>query len=454
MHQGQMKGGQRFDPLWLTEIELERPLPWLATQHGGQCYRRALCLVRLHGEPIGTLEIELGEAGCSPAQVAESISRELGPTIDHRLRRDGFLPATVTAAGLSEAAARRSHRDALARAHRPLVSVVVPTCNRPSRLARCLRSILACTYRPFEVIVVDNASTGAETREVVSQLQLEHVRYVREARPGRSWARNRGLAEARGDIIAYADDDVVVDRYWLDAITAGFSATNHVGCVTGLILPFELETQAQVWVEQYGGFDKGYARRVFDLRENRPSSPLYPYTAGTFGSGASMAFDVNVLRAIGGFDVALGSGSPGCGGEELLAFFQVIERGFALVYEPAAIVRHPHHREYEQLRRQIYSYGEGLSAYLTACVADDPRRLFVFAAKAATGLRYFLSPRSPKNRRRPVDYPRELSRAELRGFLIGPLAYTRGRLAARRIRRHQGTLDFALNSDPLPAGTV
>jgi glycosyltransferase involved in cell wall biosynthesis len=449
-----MSNGGHFEPIWLTEVEVGRSLPWLATQHGGRCYRRALCLVRLHGAPIGSVEIELGETGCSPAQLAETINHELDAAIADHLRRDGLLAEGLTAAGLPGAAGRRCRGDAQAREHGPFVSVVVPTCNRPDRLTRCLRSILACTYRPFEVIVVDNGSIGSETRDVVSRLQVERVRYVREERPGRSWARNRGLAEARGDIVAYADDDVVVDRYWLDAIVDAFSAADRVGCVTGLIMPFELETQAQLWLDQYGGFDKGYTRRVFDLRENRPSSPLYPYTAGTFGSGASMAFHANVLRGLGGFDVALGSGSPGCGGEELLAFFQVIDRGHTLVYEPAAIVRHPHHREYERVRRQVYSYGEGLSAYLTACVVDDPRRLFVFVAKAVTGIQYLLSPRSPKNRRKPVDYPPQLSRAELRGFLVGPLAYARGRVAARHIRRHQGTLELVLHSDPLPAGTA
>src|SRR6185312_3629836 len=144
---------------------------------------------------------------------------------------------------------------------------------------------------------------------------------------GLGWARNGGLGEARGEIVAFTDDDVVVDRYWLAELVTGFTVADHVGCVTGIALPMELRTQAQMWFEQFGGFSKGYARRVFDLAENRLRNRLYPYSAGVFGTGANMAFRTSALRATGGFDPALGPGSSGVGGEDLAAFFQIIMAG-------------------------------------------------------------------------------------------------------------------------------
>jgi hypothetical protein len=57
-----------------------------------------------------------------------------------------------------------------------------------------------------------------------------------------------------------------------------------------MIQPFELETQVQLWVEGWAGFNKGSQRRVFDLAGNRPDDPLFPFAAGKFGSGANMAF--------------------------------------------------------------------------------------------------------------------------------------------------------------------
>ena len=78
-------------------------------------------------------------------------------------------------------------------------------------------------------------------------------------------------------------------------LAQGFAATDNVGCVTGLTLPLEIETAAQMWFEQYAGFSKGFERRIFDMGEHRPKSSLYPYHAGMFGSGNNMAFRAAAL---------------------------------------------------------------------------------------------------------------------------------------------------------------
>jgi glycosyltransferase involved in cell wall biosynthesis len=449
------RGRGTFEPRGLLEIELSREIPAVSSfTADGSRYDRAIALVRLHGEPLGSMQLELGEHGISAPALAAAIWRELRAPIREHLRRDGLEGIEcLTEAGLIDddvVPGCEQERRALL-ADTPFVSVVVPTRERPALLERCLRSIEACRYESIEVIVVDSSPPTRVTEELLARLALRDVRYVREGRPGRSWARNRGLAEARGEIVAFADDDVVVDHQWLERIAAAFRADERVACVTAMILPLELETPAQLWIEQYGGFDKGFARRTFDLDQHDDAGPLFPYAAGTYGSGASMAFRADVLREIGGFDPALGSGSPGCGGEELRAFFQVIDRGHRLIYEPAAIVRHAHHPRYDRVRAQVYGYGEGLSAYLTACVVEDPRRLLVFAGKATDGLRYLLSPRSVKNRRKPSDYPKRLTATELHGFVRGPLAYLRGYALARRINKEYGPLDLRQETDRLVA---
>src|SRR5437879_3793450 len=230
------------------------------------------------------------------------------------------------------------------------------------------------------------------------------VRYLLEPTPGASAGRNCGLRAASGEVVAFVDDDVVVDRLWLRSLVLGFQAAPGVACVTGMILPAELDTQAQVWIEEFGGFDKGYEQKIFDLHEYAPPDPLYPYSVGTFGSGASSAFDPAVLRAIGGFDTALGPATPACGGEDIDAFLQIILAGYRLVYEPRSLVRHHHRREYADLRRAVRGYGVGLAAVLTQALMT-PQTAAHLLRRAPRGVAYFLTTSSAQNESKTSTFP-------------------------------------------------
>ena len=314
-----------------------------------------------------------------------------------------------------------------------MVSIIVATCNRPRELERCLRSLLAQTHPAEEIVVVDDAPGGDETARVVADCDAgsSRIRYVEGNRGGLADAHNRGLEEVHSPIVAFADDDIVADEYWLARIVDAFASAPNVGCVTGKIVPLELETQAQAWLDGYAGFDKGGERRLFDLSGNRPDDPLFPFTAGSLGSGANMAFSREALRRIGGFDPALGAGTRARGGDDLAAFLDVLLCGYGLIYEPAAVVRHSHPRDYEALRRQVYGYGVGLTAYLTKTLIDRPRLTGQIARRLPRALAHGLSARSSRNSRRPADYPSELTRRERLGMIAGPIAYLRSRHQAK-----------------------
>jgi GT2 family glycosyltransferase len=301
------------------------------------------------------------------------------------------------------------------------VSVIVSTHDRTEQLSGCVPALLAQHYPHYEIIIVDNAPSTSATADLIQGTygHVPHLRYVREDIPGLSWGLNRGIIEAKGEILAFTDDDVVVDSYWLLQLAKAFSIADDVTCVTGLVLPQELETQAQLWFEEYGGFSKGFRRRVYDMADNRPAEPLYPYTAGRFGTGASMAFRPDFLKAVGGFDPALQAGM------DIAAFFQVVRQGHKLVYEPAALVHHIHRRRYTELQKQIYSYGVALTAYLTKSILDTPLLFFELMIKIPYGLFFTLSTKSPKNKKKSLDYPRGLTLVELKGLLHGPAAYIR-----------------------------
>ena len=139
-------------------------------------------------------------------------------------------------------------------------SLVICTRNRPQELARCLASLADQTAVPLEVIVVDNASTDERTREVTISARAT---YVREDRPGLDFARNAGVSAASGEIVVFTDDDVRLHPRCFERMVGAFDSPN-IQAVTGLILPAELETEAQIFFETYWGFGRGFHRKDFD----------------------------------------------------------------------------------------------------------------------------------------------------------------------------------------------
>jgi GT2 family glycosyltransferase len=432
----------QFKPVQVVEIEIGEPLAPIAAlnRHTGRRYQQAICLVRLHSHPLGMLLLDFADADeLKVEECVSSIWKQLHKEINEHLHQDGLLPVIqLTANGIQSSKVPRclEEREQLL-ASAPFVSVIVPTHNRPERVADCLHTLMTLHYPNYEVILVDNAPHTEAIAEVVHEHFGGHprVRYVREAIAGVSWARNRGIQEARGEILAFTDDDVVVDPYWLLKLVQAFSCAEDVQCVTGLILPLELETQAQFWFEEYNG-SRGYRgswsfqRRIFDDKQRHK----HLYRIALCGIGASMAFKADFLRSIGGFDPHLGTGGRVQSGEDIAAFFKVLMHGHQLVYEPSSVVYHVHRRDYEGLRRQLYHYGVGATAYLTKNLLDHPQLFVDFLTKVPYDLLRLHLTRPPCEKESAPTYPRELITLFRRGMIQGPLMYlwSRGSTYARR----------------------
>ncbi len=434
-----------FQPVKLLEVELDRPLLAIPVydRQAGKGYRRAQVLVCLHAQPLGLVDLEWEETGPDETQLAERIWQTLAPAINEHLHEDGLPEAAgLSARGLQvEAMPPCLQARAQFLAHAPFASVIVCTRDRAEHLERCLDLLTQLAYPHYEIIVVDNAPKTLATADLVARryAHLASIRYVREDRPGLAWARNCGLEHARGEIVAYIDDDERPSPHWLTELARGFASAENVACVTGLCLPAELETPAQVWFEQFGGLyrERGFRELAFNLTNHRPRDPLFPYMPSKMGVGGNMAFSTAPLRTLGGFDPALGTGTMARGGEEGAAFLEVIKKGYTLIYRPAALVRHFHHRDYDGYRRQLYGYGVSVTAFLTASIMRDPRRILDLAAMFPSALRYLLSPQSPRSAKMQ-DYPKELNRLEMKGMLYGPLAYMRSQWHLRSIMRQFG----------------
>ena len=433
-----------YAPARMLEIELGQSLPPLCAvdEMTGRRYIRAYCLVRLHGRPLGMIEIEIEGDEVTAGMYAGRIWEELGEKIVEHLREDGLPPVTgLDAEGICSEGTPPciEERDDFYR-NAPFVSIVLPTHERVEQLRRCLQSLMALRYPAYEILVVDNTPVTSETADFIRQTygDVPRVHYLCEERKGAARARNYGIEAAQGEIVAFTDDDAVVDADWLLELVRGFGSAKNVACVTGLVLPQEMETAAQFWFEEYGGFSKNFRPRIFDRGRRDAELPLHPYTTGQCGSGVSMACSADFLRSVRGFDVALGPGVAAQAGEDLAMFFQVITRGYRLAYTPNALLYHLHRRNYADLRQQMYSYGIGLGAYLMKNIYDAPGLLFDVAAKMPYGLYFMLSQRSSKNAKKTAHYPAELSRLELKGMLYGPFAYVKGRMLMGLIQRFRG----------------
>ncbi len=427
-----------FLPIRLVEIELSLPLQEIDSidPMTGRFYQRCQAFVYLHHHPLGMVELEIANRPLAPDFVAEQIWDVLSWPINQHLRKDGIGPiSTLDGNGISATgrpACMCKVDDDLA--NPPLVSVVICTRDHPESLAVCLDSLRSLEYPMVEIVVVDNAPATNATFELIEKRfsDLKNLRYIREDRPGLSAARNSGIAKASGEIIAFTDDDVKVDSQWLNRLVQGFSLCENVACVTGLVLPAQLETPAQEMMEQFGGMGKGFVQQVFDLKENRIHQPQYPYSAGWFGVGANMAYKTSILRRLGGFDPALGTGTLACGGEDLAMFFNIVAHGYRLVYQPCAIIHHYHRQTYEAFRKQVYCYGVGLTAYLSKVVWDRPARLLNIIVKVPAGIRYLINKESAKNRAKRANYPAEINWLERKGMLYGPLAYWKSYRQAKK----------------------
>jgi glycosyltransferase involved in cell wall biosynthesis len=415
-------------PAVVLDLELAEPLPAVAARTtDGRRVEQAWVLVRLFTEPLGTVLIDVPEEGLAPAGLAAAVEAELGTVLRRRLGGpvplDGIDPVT-------EPAFLARRRAVLATA--PHITVVVCTRERPGALARCLDSLLAQQYPGFRILVVDNAPSTSATAEVVhSAAGRGPVEYLLEPTAGLSFARNAAIAAAPGQILAWIDDDEVADPHWLAEVARALHEHPEADVISGVIVPAELATRAQLWFEQFGGHSKGRGFRpaVFSPATAHLQSPLYPLPP--FGTGANMTFRPGVLERIGGFDTALGAGTPAMGSEDTLAFTQVLLAGGTIVYQPTAVTHHYHRRDLEGLRKQMVGYGTGLIAAYTSLLVARPGVLWGLLKLVPAALHELTGRNTARTAAIRDDFPRDLLAANRRGMLAGPRAYFKGRRAAR-----------------------
>jgi glycosyltransferase involved in cell wall biosynthesis len=219
------------------------------------------------------------------------------------------------------------------------ISLIICTYNRGDSLLKTLESVVASempTSIEWELVVVDNNSRD-QTRAAVQEFSTRHpgrIRYVFEPNQGLSNARNAGIQAARGEVIVFTDDDVIVDGSWLLKLSRSLCDRSCVGA-GGRVLPPQGVVLPN-WLSLTGPYDLGgRVAALFDQGDERKELSEPPY-------GANMAFRREMFQKYGYFRTDLGR-RPGSliGGEETEFGMRLIAAGERLGYEPSAIVYHP-----------------------------------------------------------------------------------------------------------------
>ncbi len=217
------------------------------------------------------------------------------------------------------------------------ITVIICTYNRSQSLSKTLHSVVAVNLPQsvcWEILVVDNNSRD-ETRLVVEELRRrysERIRYVFEPKQGVSHARNKGIKESRGEILAFIDDDETADTAWLRNLTANLHSHEWAGAGGRVVPPLNFAKPR--WLSSKSSFNQG-PLATFDPEQEAGNLTEAPF-------GANMAFRREVFEFLGGFRTDLGrSGNSLLSNEDTEFGRRLFAAGLRLRYEPSAVTYHP-----------------------------------------------------------------------------------------------------------------
>ena len=241
------------------------------------------------------------------------------------------------------------------------VSLIICTRNRASQLATCLETITRLrSHFPWELIIVDNGSTD-ETTAAIQRFRESYsaeVTAVVEPSPGLGRARNLGWRAARGEIVAFTDDDCYPDPHFLDKVVECLDEDKELGFIGGRVLLHD-PTDYRITIQES------------EQREELPPGSFIP--AGMI-HGSNFALRKTAVDAVGGFDDLFGPGAAFiCDDVDILA--RISAAGWFGAYDPRPVVYHHHGRKTEaEASRLRRGYDRGRGAYYAKCLLNPALR--------------------------------------------------------------------------------
>lgn len=239
------------------------------------------------------------------------------------------------------------------------VTVLVCTRDRCDALGRLLERLTQIDIPPglrWEVIVVDNGSSDRTPAVLAARRGVLPLRVIDEPIAGTSRGRNRGLAAARGALVMLTDDDCLPDRQWLAAAWREFTSDPALDVVAGR-------------VELHDARDRAVSIRPF-----RERLPIDRPQRLSLIMGCNLGFRRRTIDILGGFDIALGAGTPAAAGEDVDYLYRALVAGLTIVYSPDVLVYHDHGRRTDaQVRQVVRAYSVARGALFGKYVALPAR---------------------------------------------------------------------------------
>jgi len=218
-----------------------------------------------------------------------------------------------------------------------MLTVIICTYNRAKYIGNLLESIAAndLDKKEYEILLVDNNCTD-NTREICEAFAAAHhdvqFRYTNESEQGLSAARNRGIKEAKGDVLVYVDDDALVDTWYLRTIAEYMSVHPEISAIGGKILPL-YETEEPKWMSPY---TKTLLTAWMDFGDE-----VRPFPRGKFPGGGNSAYRAVVFQKVGLFNTELGrKGNSLMGAEEKDIYDKMNAMGMKYMYVPGMMLHH------------------------------------------------------------------------------------------------------------------
>ncbi len=245
------------------------------------------------------------------------------------------------------------------------VSAIICTRNRGDKIMSAVRSVLACDYPSFDLTIIDQ-STDDLTRDAVAEVDDPRLHYVHSTEPGLSRAYNNGIQRTAGEILAFTDDDCLVDPQWLTSIVDAFEAEPDGDLLYGRVIP---AGTADSDVALTPALDVAAPERLAKGEGFR-----------VFGMGANFAARRRLFPRAGMFDEMLGGGGPLWSSQDFDLEYRAYQAGCVILLRPEVYVRHDGRREHEDWPQLLLAYGSGDGAfYMKHVRCRDPYATWLLA---------------------------------------------------------------------------